>query len=131
MQKILSSAQDYLEAILELSENSSNVKSVDVAKKLDVSRASVNRAVNVLKEQGYITQERYSDIYLTEKGLAEARAVKETHSLLQKFLVDILGVSPVTGETDACKIEHDLSDETFACLKRHVQAMRKPGESAN
>ena len=54
MQKILSSAQDYLEAILELSENSSNVKSVDVAKKLDVSRASVNRAVNVLKEQGYI-----------------------------------------------------------------------------
>ena len=65
MQKILSSAQDYLEAILELSENSSNVKSVDVAKKLDVSRASVNRAVNVLKEQGYITQERYSDIYLT------------------------------------------------------------------
>ena len=101
MQKILSSAQDYLEAILELSENSSNVKSVDVAKKLDVSRASVNRAVNVLKEQGYITQERYSDIYLTEKGLAEARAVKETHTLLQKFLVDILGVSPVTGETHA------------------------------
>ena len=99
MQKILSSAQDYLEAILELSENSSNVKSVDVAKKLDVSRASVNRAVNVLKEQGYITQERYSDIYLTEKGLAGARAVKETHTLLQKFLVDILGVSPVTGET--------------------------------
>ena len=125
MQKILSSAQDYLEAILELSENSSNVKSVDVAKKLDVSRASVNRAVNVLKEQGYITQERYSDIYLTNKGLAEARAVKETHSLLQKFLVDILGVSPVTGETDACKIEHCLSDETREKLKIFVDSNDK------
>ena len=125
MQKILSSAQDYLEAILELSENSSNVKSVDVAKKLDVSRASVNRAVNVLKEQGYITQERYSDIYLTEKGLAEARAVKETHTLLQKFLVDILGVSPVTGKTDACKIEHCLSDETREKLKIFVDSNYK------
>lgn len=125
MQKILSSAQDYLEAILELSQVSANVKSIDVAKKLDVSRASVNRAINVLKEQGYLTQERYSDIYLTPKGVAEARAVKETHLLLQKFLVDILGVSAATGETDACKIEHCLSDETREKLKIFVDGHYK------
>lgn len=120
MQKILSSAQDYLEAILELSEQSADVKSIDVAKKLDVSRASVNRAVNLLKEQGYLTQERYSAIYLTEKGRAEAQAVKETHGLLQKLLVDILGVSPAVGEADACKIEHCLSDETREKIKDFV-----------
>ena len=76
MQKILSSSQDYLEAILELSEQSPNVKSVDVAKKLEVSRASVNRAINLLKEQGDITQERYGDVYLTEKGIEEGKKIR-------------------------------------------------------
>jgi len=121
MQKILSSSQDYLEAILELSEASKSVKSIDVAKKLDVSRASVNRAINILKEQGYITQERYSDIYLTEKGIVEGKLIKETHEMLENFLIDILGVSQETGEKDACMIEHCLSDETKQKLKEFVE----------
>lgn len=125
MQKILSSSQDYLEAILELSEQSPNVKSVDVAKKLDVSRASVNRAINLLKEQGYITQERYCDVYLTDKGIEEGKKIRETHDILQTFLVDILGVSPAVGEEDACMIEHCLSDETKQKLKQFVEKNKK------
>lgn len=120
MQKIYSSSQDYLEAILELSPDGKSVKSIDVAKKLNVSRASVNRAMNILKEQGYLTQERYGDIYLTEKGIAEGKAVKETHELLEKFLFEILKVSAKTAESDACKIEHCLSDETREKLKNFV-----------
>lgn len=117
MQKIFSSEQDYLEAILELSEKQANVKSIDVAKKLNVSRASVNRAMNLLKEHGYITQERYSDIYLTESGAKEAAAVKEMHVTLEKFLAEVLGVSARAAEEDACRIEHCLSPETQEKLK--------------
>ena len=125
MQKILSSSQDYLEAILDLSEQSPNVKSIDVAKKLDVSRASVNRAVNLLKEQGYITQERYGDIFLTDVGLQEGKKIRETHDILQSFFVDVLGVSKDTAEQDACMIEHCISEETKQKLKLLVENNKK------
>lgn len=121
MQKILSSSQDYLEAILDLSEQNPNVKSIDVAKKLDVSRASVNRAVNLLKEQGYITQEKYGDIFLTQDGILEGKKIRETHDILQTFLVDVLGVSPDVAEEDACMIEHCISEETKQKLKLLVE----------
>ena len=74
-----------------------------------------------MKEQGYITQERYSDIFLTEKGIAEGEKIKETHDILEKFLIDILGVSKETGEEDACMIEHCLSVETKQKLKNFVE----------
>ena len=125
MQKILSSSQDYLEAILDLSEESPNVKSVDVAKKLDVSRASVNRAVNLLKEQGYITQEKYGDIFLTDAGIQEGKKIRETHDILQCFFIDVLGVSPDIAEEDACMIEHCISEETKQKLKLLVQNYKK------
>ena len=125
MQKILSSSQDYLEAILDLSEQSPKVKSVDVAKKLDVSRASVNRAVNLLKEQGYITQEKYGDIFLTDVGLQEGKKIRETHDILQSFFVDVLGVSKDTAEQDACMIEHCISEETKQKLKLLVENNKK------
>ena len=125
MQKILSSSQDYLEAILDLSEESPNVKSVDVAKKLDVSRASVNRAVNLLKEQGYITQEKYGDIFLTDAGILEGKKIRETHDILHSFLVDVLGVTPDVAEEDACMIEHCISEETKQKLKLLVQNYKK------
>ena len=125
MQKILSSSQDYLEAILDLSEESPNVKSVDVAKKLDVSRASVNRAVNLLKEQGYITQEKYGDIFLTDAGILEGKKIRETHDILQCFFADVLGVTPDVAEEDACMIEHCISEETKQKLKLLVENNKK------
>ena len=117
MGKLSASSQDYLEAILELSLQDDKVRSVDIAQKLNVSRASVNKAIGVLKQAGYIMQERYSDIYLTESGRQAALDVKERHSALKSFLVNSLGVSELTAEKDACKMEHSVSAETLEKLK--------------
>ena len=125
MGKLSASSQDYLEAILELSLQDDKVRSVDIAQKLNVSRASVNKAIGVLKQAGYIMQERYSDIYLTESGRQAALDVKERHIALKSFLVNSLGVSELTAEKDACKMEHIISDESFHAIKEHVSAMEK------
>lgn len=117
MGKLSASSQDYLEAILELSLQDDKVRSVDIAQKLNVSRASVNKAIGVLKQAGYIMQERYSDIYLTESGRQAALDVKERHIALKSFLVNSLGVSELTAEKDACKMEHSVSAETLEKLK--------------
>ncbi len=120
MKKISASSQDYLETILELSKFGPNVRCVDVAEKLNVSRASVNRAVNLLKEQGHVLQERYSHLTLTEKGISAAKVVKEKHMAVKEFLMDILKVSEPVAESDACRIEHIISEETFVRLKKFL-----------
>lgn len=120
MPKLTASNQDYLEAILELS-SENIIRSIDIAQKLGVSRASVNRAIGVLKESGFVDQERYSDISLTDKGKAAAIAVKERHHTLKSFLKDVLGVSEKTAEIDACKMEHSVSPETLEKLKEFIK----------
>ena len=120
MNKITASSQDYLETILELSKFDPNVRCIDVAEKLSVSRASVNRAVNLLKSQGLLEQERYSYITLTDKGILSAKAVTEKHKTLKKFLIEVIDVSVENAEIDACKIEHIISEETFKKLKKFL-----------
>lgn len=117
MEKVSASSQDYLEAMLDLSVESKNVRSVDIASRLGVSRASVSRAAGVLREAGFIEQERYGELALTENGRAEATRVRARHNLLKSFLADSLGVSAETAEKDACKMEHTISEETFEKLK--------------
>jgi len=111
------SSQDYLEAILQLSNKENEVRSVDIAQMLNVSRASVNKAMGILKNLGYIRQERYSCIILTEKGMKAASSVRDKHDTLKFFLINVLNVSEETAEEDACKIEHAISAETFEKLK--------------
>ncbi len=125
MKDVSASSQDYLEAILELSSKNNRIKSVDVAEMLGVTRASTNRAMGVLKEAGLITQQRYSDICLTEKGFAEAVAVQDRHDTIRSFLIDVLGVSYDTAEKDACKMEHTLSPETFQKFKIFVNKQKQ------
>lgn len=114
--KISASSQDYLEAIYELAQKCRLVRSIDIANRLGVSRASVNRAIGVLKEMGLVTQERYSDIALTEKGLEEAAYVTRRHQVLKDFLLHVLGVSEEHAEKDACRMEHVITKETFQKL---------------
>ncbi len=121
MAKITASKEDYLEAILELSAANGYTRSVDIAEKLGVSRASVNHAVGVLKEMGLILQERYSDISFTDEGKQAAVEVLERHRTLKSFLIDILGVDEKTAQQDACKMEHSISGETFAKLKAFIK----------
>jgi len=123
MSKIGASGQDYLEAILALSGENGTARSVDVATALKVSRASVNKAVGILKNAGFLEQEKYSDIRLTEKGIAAAHAVQKRHDLLTDFLVRLLGVSPETAAEDACHMEHSISPET---LEKLEQFLAKP-----
>lgn len=114
------SLEMYLETILLLEKEEGKIRSVDIAKRLNVSKPSVNKAVNLLKELGYISQETYGDIHMNDAGRDKAQEIYLRHEILTDFLVDVLHVSLETAENDACKIEHVISDETFTKLKEYM-----------
>ena len=113
------SAEDYLEAILRLREQKGFVRSVDIAAMLGVTKPSVSFAMKRLRENGYIHMDEDNLITLTQTGTAIAQRVYDRHKTLVNFLVSI-GVSEETAREDACKIEHDISEETFAALRRQL-----------
>ena len=113
------SGEMYLETIYVLSKNGV-VRSLDVAEYMGFSKPSVSRAVGLLKQGGYLIMDRNGSLTLTEEGLGVAKKIYERHTLLSDFLVR-LGVDKNTAAEDACKIEHDISDESFAAIKRHVK----------
>lgn len=117
------SGEDYLEAILALSEEHEKVRTTDVALRLGVSKPSVNRAMKVLASEGYVHQETYGTIYLTEKGKLKASQIYFRHKTLTCFLIEVLGVDPVVAEQDACLIEHDISSET---MEKLASFLRQP-----
>lgn len=121
---ISESGEDYLETILVLEQNG-KVRCVDVARILNVSKPSVNKAMNVLKEKGYILQEVYGDIQLTLEGRRVAEQVYERHRTICAFFHEVLGVSLENAEEDACKVEHVISDETFSKMKIAYESERK------
>ena len=117
------SAEDYLEAMLMLKEQRGYVRSIDVAEMLGVTKPSVSYATKRLRENGYISLDPAGMIQLTEPGLEIAERIYERHRLLTELFIG-LGVSPETAREDACKIEHDLSAETFDAIRRHAQEYR-------
>ena len=117
------SADDYLETMLMLKEERGYIRSVDVAEKLGVTKPSVSYVTKRLRENGYITTDPAGMIVLLEPGLEIAERMYERHKLLTELLVG-LGVSPETAREDACKIEHDLSVESFDAIRRHAQKYR-------
>jgi len=114
------SGEDYLEAILELKEQKGVVRSIDVAHHLGYSKPSVSRAMSILKASGHIIMHEDGHLQLTDEGERVAREIYERHQRLTNWLIK-LGVSPEVAAEDACKIEHDISPETFACLKKHAE----------
>lgn len=114
------SAEDYLEMILMLQEEKGFARSVDIAASLGVTKPSVSFAMKKLRENGYITMGEDNYISLTEKGRVIALRVYERHKALTALLMG-LGVSAETAREDACKIEHDISEETFEALLRFRQ----------
>ncbi len=115
------SGEDYIETIYLLKKKKGSVRSIDVANELNFSRPSVSRAVGILKEDGLITVENDGEIVLTEMGLKKAKSVYEKHTNLTKFLMLTAGVSEDIAETDACRIEHIISPETFKGIKRYIK----------
>lgn len=121
--KLQESGEMYLESILVLSKKG-NVRSIDVCEYMGFSKPSVSRAVGLLKSGGYIAVDKDGFITLTDSGLERANTIYERHKLLTTFLTAI-GVSKDVADSDACKIEHAISDETFHAMKKHVENLHK------
>lgn len=117
--KIMKSSEDYLESMLMLQESRGFIRSIDIADHLGVSKPSVSYAVRRLRENGYVNMAPDGLITLTDKGMEIAKRMYERHKLLTDFLIG-LGVNEVTAREDACKIEHDLSEESFEALRKAV-----------
>ena len=114
MQKVSMSHEDYLESIIMLGGSTENpIRSVDVANQMGVSKASVNKAVGLLKEKGFVDQPYYGDITLTEEGYEYGQAVYKRHRYLTAFLSKGLGIAEDVAEEEACLMEHAISDESF------------------
>ena len=115
------SGENYLETILLLQRQNGFVRSVDVAERLGVSKVSVNKALRVLKQAGYVVQQPYQCIELTEAGVQHAHRITWRHEVTRTFLCDVLGVSEEIADADACRIEHVISEETFQRIRAHIQ----------
>ena len=111
---ISASREDYLEAIMELSEGGEAVRVTDVALRLHVAKASVSQGIAALKRMGLVSQERYGRISLSSRGVEQAARVIDRHRILRKFLVEMLGVDAKVAEKDACMMEHVVSPETLS-----------------
>ena len=117
------SAEDYLEAMLMLKQERGYIRSIDVAEKLGVTKPSVSYATKRLRESGYISFDPAGMILLLPPGQETAERMYERHMLLTELLIG-LGVDPEIAREDACKIEHDLSVESFDAIRRHAQEHR-------
>ncbi|MBQ3087794.1 MAG: metal-dependent transcriptional regulator [Clostridia bacterium] len=120
--KIRESAENYLEAILIESRNKDRVRAIDICTHLGFSRPTVSVMLKNLREKGLVEIDENSSLFLTEQGLQIACATYERHCVIAELLIKI-GVSPETARKDACKLEHDLSEESFACLKKHLASL--------
>ena len=115
------SMEMYLETILILKERLHNVRAIDIAKQMNFSKPTVSIALKKLKENDYVDINDHNNyVTLTEKGLAIANNIYDKHKTLTDFLVSI-GVSKENAANDACKIEHDISEETFLCIKKYLK----------
>lgn len=114
------SGEMYIESIYILNKKIGNVRSIDVCEYLGYSKPSVSRAMSLLKNGGFVLTDENGYLTLTEAGLEVAEKMYQRHIILSQMLMR-LGVSEKTAVQDACKIEHDISDESFNAIKKHIQ----------
>lgn len=123
MIKIQESGEMYLETILILSKSQTKVRAIDVAEYMGFSRASVSRGLSILKNENYLDSDEKGYLNLTDKGLKVAQGIYERHLVLTELLVK-LGVNAKTAEADACKMEHDISEDTFQMFKKMLNDLK-------
>lgn len=123
---VTNALQDYLEAILILSQDTQKeVRVTDIASHLDIAKASVTQALRLLKKQGLIKQDHYGPVTLTVKGRQYAMKIQYRHQVLRLFLTQLLGVAEQIAEEDACRMEHVISSETFERLLDFLEKQNK------
>ncbi|HHT83867.1 MAG: metal-dependent transcriptional regulator [Christensenellales bacterium] len=121
MAKLLESGENYLETILRLKKEKGEVRSIDIANSLNYSKASISRAMGIMKRGGYITIDEKGFINFTKKGLERAQSIYERHRIITEYLQTNLNISKETAEKDACRIEHIISQETFDAIKNSLK----------
>lgn len=121
--RIYQSAEDYLEAILMIQERKGNVHSIDIAQELNYTKASVSIAMKKLRENGYIEMDKSGKITLLPPGKKIAKRIYERHKTLTDIFIH-LGVDPTIAQEDACKVEHDLSEDTYKKLKEFANQIK-------
>ena len=121
MAEIHESGEDYLEAILRLQKENGVARSVDVARKLKVSKPSVSRAMSILEENGYVTVGNIGALELTAKGKERAESVYSRHVLLTDFLQKIAGIGAEQAEENACRIEHDIDEDVKKGIEKWMK----------
>ena len=124
MEKMSMSHEDYLEAIVMLGGTTEvSVRAVDIANKLGVSKASVNKAVTSLKEKGLVDQPYYGDVTLTKDGYDYGTQVFDRHRMLELFLTKALGIEPEVAAKEACQMEHAISDDSFEKWRAFIKKL--------
>ena len=118
--RLQESGEMYLESIYVLSKAQGTVRSIDISEYMGYSKPSVSRAVNLLKNGGYITMDKDNLISLTESGMEIAQKIFDRHTLIANLLIR-LGVSEKTAAEEACKLEHSISDESFEAIRRYME----------
>lgn len=122
--KLHRSGEDYLEAILVLQRKNGYVRSLDIAEYVGVTKPSISNATRLLREGGFITMDKNKLVHLTDAGYEVAERIYERHRMLTEWLISI-GVPAEIAEDDACKIEHDVSRETFDKMKEHWEKAKQ------
>ena len=117
---MLESGEMYLESIYVLRKSKENIRAIDIVEYMNYSKPSVSRAISKLKSEGFLSVSPEGYIELTQSGRSIAFKIYERHQVLSDMLIK-LGVSKETAVADACKMEHDISDETFEAIKKHTR----------
>ena len=122
--KIYESAENYLETILMLGQNGKPVRSIDIANELEYTKPSVSVAMKNLRTSGYILVDGEGYIKLTDTGMKIAQSMYERHTLISDWLI-FLGVDRETAVRDACKMEHDISEQSFMAVRKHIEEWKR------
>lgn len=122
--KLRESAENYLKTILLLQRKQGYVRATDIAESMQYTKASISRAVKLLKEKGYLYQDAHKMIFLTTKGEEKAVQIYQRHRFFVVFLTEILQIDPIIAEQDACRMEHVVSDNTFRAFQQLYEKVK-------
>lgn len=125
MEKLTFTMENYLEAVYELSIEDQGTRLTDIAIKMEVTKATANTAMSVLSEKKLITNEKYHKIYLTEEGLKLAKLISGKHQVIQKFFTEVLNINNDIANTDACAIEHVISNHSITAMNNFLNNIWK------
>ena len=124
MENVTEATENYLETLLILSKRLGEVHAIDICTELNYSRPTVSVFLKGLREKGFVEVDSNNHMWLTDTGRASAEPIYERHNILLRML-ELMGVDPELAAMDACKIEHDLSEEAYRCIRRFVEQMEQ------